>query len=261
MLRIVAGGQPDRAIVALFCADDFAGRVCFVSGEQLEIAIIRTDNVEQIGESIVVVVADVRPKERLGDRTRRIRFVKDFNQALEDLLCEISLRGVANLIARAIENDAGVIAIAPYCVTSVDPRPLSEEEMIVAGVLGQRPTIKHLIHHQQAHPVAQIEELRRRRIVSRANGVYANLLQDFEATFPCAPRNRCSKSAGIMMEAHHLELDIPTVEPETASGIEMKLANSEGGLFFVHDRFPRDYSGQCSIKNGVVEIPPPGIPD
>src|SRR6185503_10068653 len=89
MLRIVAGSQPDRAIVALLRADDLASQIDFVSCKQFQVAIVRADHIEQIGEPIVVIMADIWAKQPLSNRTGRIRLVKSVDQALENLLCKI----------------------------------------------------------------------------------------------------------------------------------------------------------------------------
>jgi hypothetical protein len=52
--------------------------------------------------------------------------------------------------------------------------------MIIVLLLATLPTIERFIHHEKAHAVGKIEQLRRGRIVAGANGVDAHLFQNLE---------------------------------------------------------------------------------
>ena len=60
--------------------------------------------------------------------------------------------------------------------------------MVIILVFARRPAIKRFIHHHEAHAVAQIQQLRRGRIVAGANGVDAHLAQDFQLPLQRAQR-------------------------------------------------------------------------
>ena len=88
-------------------------------GQNLILTIILADYVENVRQSIVVIMTNVRPKERLRDRARRIAFVERSNQRSKSLFCQVSLRRVVNFIAGAVDNYAGVVAIATHRVAHV----------------------------------------------------------------------------------------------------------------------------------------------
>ena len=105
--RIVAQGQPYPAVMALLRADDFARGFCLMSGEQFVVAVIRADDVQHVGQAVVVVMADVRPEQGLGHRPGGIVFVADLDQAFEDALGEFRFRRVVDFVAGAVENELG----------------------------------------------------------------------------------------------------------------------------------------------------------
>ena len=163
--------------MAILSAENLARRFLAVRGQNLVLAIILTYHVKDVRESIIVIMTDVRPKERLRDRARRIAFVERSNQRSKNLFCQVSLRRVMNFIAGAVDNHAGVVAIATYRIAHVDVGPLSEIQMVVVRVFRDRPAVKQLVHHEQAHPIAQIQKLGSRRIVSSPNCIYAKPLE------------------------------------------------------------------------------------
>ena len=154
VFRVVAHKEPTVAVVAVFGADDDARRLGALRGEQFVVAIICSDHVEQIGEAVVVIVADVGPKQRLRDRARRIGLVHHLHQLGENRLGKYPLGRVVNFVAGAVKNDAGMIAVAADGVARVGLRPFVEIEMIVVRIFGDGPAVEDLVHHQKAHAVA-----------------------------------------------------------------------------------------------------------
>ena len=105
-------------------------------------------------------------------RPRRIELVEDVADLGELLHALGTAQVVVDFIARAVDDDAGVIAVAEDGVGHVALPPLAEVEMVVlVGVLADRPDVEHLVHDQEPHAVADVEELGRRRVVGRADGV------------------------------------------------------------------------------------------
>ena len=97
---------------------------------------------------------------------------------------------LADFITGAPENDARVIAIAPQLRAPVLLMPVVEQQMIVVLFLAMLPTIKRFIHHQKAHAVSKLKQLRRGWIVTGANGVDAHLFQNLELPFERAQVER-----------------------------------------------------------------------
>ena len=89
--RMIANGRPLPAVVGVFRANDFARRLLLVRSENFVLAIILPDHVQQIRQPVVVVMAHVRTKERLGRGPRGIVLADDFDEAFENSLGEFSL--------------------------------------------------------------------------------------------------------------------------------------------------------------------------
>ena len=104
--------------------------------------------------------------------------MEQINQGAQDSLGLFLLGRVLNLIAGAVEDDAGVIAVAHHRVAQIGLVPILEVEVVSAlGIrLADGPGIKQLVHDEQSHAVAKVEELRRRRVMCRADGIDAKLL-------------------------------------------------------------------------------------
>ena len=83
-------------------------------------AIILPDHVQNIGKAVVVIIADIGAKQRLGYGTRRVVFMKDLDQAGEDRLCDIGFGRVVYLISGTVNNYARMISVATDHVTDID---------------------------------------------------------------------------------------------------------------------------------------------
>ena len=156
---VVADGEPLVEVVRVFCADDFAGGLLRVGGEDFFRAIILADDVEHVGEAVVVIVTDVGAEEGLGYGAGGIDFVEGVDDALQFSLGEIGLGGVVDFVAGAPEDDAGVIAVTHGGVLGVADVPLVEVQMVVKLVFAHRPHVEHFVHDEEAQAVGEIEEL------------------------------------------------------------------------------------------------------
>ena len=105
--------------------------------------------------------------------------------------------------------------------------------IMAAAILADGPAIEHLVHHQKAQAVAQIEELRGGRIMGGANCVATDLLKEFQPAFPRPEGNGRTQAAGIVMEADAFDTNVFTVEEQTLVGVEADAADAERGLGFI----------------------------
>ncbi len=249
--RIVAQRQPHLAAVLIFGADDLARRLLAVGGEDLVFAIVLPDDVQQVGEAVVVVVTHVGPEQRLRDGPGRVGIMERGDQTLEDPAGEIGLRRVADFIAGAIENDAGVVAVAEHGIARVCLGPLTEIEVVVAGVFGHRPHIEHLVHHQESHAVAEVEEFGGDRVVGGTDGVHAELLEGLQAPFPGADRDGGAECAGVAMKADPFDFEVTAVEPKAGIRVEVEFADTERNGLFV--KAGNLHYG--AVERAVVEVP------
>ena len=69
-------------------------------------------------------------------------------------------------------------------------------------------------HHRHAETVAQVQELRCRRIVSGADGIAAATLQYLQPTLPHPLRNGSPYCPAIMVQVDALHLHLPAIEQE-----------------------------------------------
>jgi len=146
-------------------------------------------------------LAHVRPEQRLGDWPGGIEFVIDRHQVFQNRLGDVRLGRIVNFVAGAIEDDARMIAIAQDGVACVGLEPVAEVEVIVVGILADRPAVKHLVHHDKSLAIAHVEEIRRRWIVGRADRIGAEFFSAPAAVFPTphsapppqTPRRRCER--------------------------------------------------------------------
>ena len=239
----------------VFRADDFARWILLVRGQDFVLPIILADDVEHVCQSVIVVVAGVRAEQRLRHRPGRVGFVGNCHQSPENALCQFRLRRVVNFVAHAVKDDAGMIAVAQNGVAFVRFRPFVEIQMIVVGILGHSPAIEHFVHHQKSHAVAQIEKLRRGRVVRGANGIHSERLQGFQPFFPDTQRHRRAERAAIVMQANALDLEILSVQPEAGVRLEMRVADAEGRRRFVQHRAGRNDFADGVVKLRIVKVP------
>ena len=81
VLGVVAHGDPLVAVVGVLGADDLAGGLVGVGFEDLLLAVVLADDVEEVGEAVVVVVRGVGAEERLGDGAGGVVGVEGVDEA------------------------------------------------------------------------------------------------------------------------------------------------------------------------------------
>ncbi len=104
----------------------------------------------------------------------------------------------------------------------------SREVLVIAlRHLADGPFVEHLRHDEEAHAVAQIEELGGGRIMRGADGVRAHRLEHLEPALPDSLRHRRAQAAGLVMQVDAPHLDPPAIEQEAAVVIVGDAADSE----------------------------------
>ena len=81
-----------------------------------------------------------------------------------------------------------MIAVAAQQRAQVLLVPVGEEQVEVERRLLPLPEVERFVHHEKAHPVGQLEQLGRGRIVAGADGVAAHLPQRLELPLERARR-------------------------------------------------------------------------
>jgi len=80
-------------------------------------------------------------------------------------------------------------------------------------ILGHGPAVEQFVHDQEPYAVAEVKKLGGDGIVGGAQGVAADLLEQFQAPFPGPQGNGRTQAAGIVMEADAFQLEVLAVEP------------------------------------------------
>ena len=110
--------------------------------------------------------------------------------------------------------------------------PFVEEFRVTVVLLGYGPCVRELVHHQEAHPVAEVQELGRRGIVRGADGVTAHFLEHLEAADPGVVVPDRTEGARVMVQAHAFQEGLFAVEVESV-GLPFGLADAEVRLVLV----------------------------
>ena len=221
--------------MAILGAEDLALGFGPMGGDQFVLTIILADNVHELGKATVVDAVLVRPEDCQGDGAGRVELMDEVTLGREELESVFRAQFIADLITGAVDDDAGVVAVAEDGIARIGLPPLPEVAVVTLfGIwLTDGPAIERLVHDEKAHAVAEVEELGRGRIVGGADGVATDLLEAFEAAFPDAQGHSRTHSAAIVVEADTFDLHVLAIEVETGSGVEPKLADAERGHFIV----------------------------
>ena len=179
-----------------------------------------------------------------GDRPGRVLAVKDVDQPAQH---RHTIRGALfpDLVPRAPEHDRRMVPVAADEVHHVALRPLREVLVVALGHLADGPFVERLVHDEEAEPVAQIEELRGRRVVRGADGVGPHGLQRLEPAAPDRFRHGRAEAARVVMQVHAPHLHPAAVEQEPAILVVGDGADAErrGGQVGAAARRPRPPNG------------------
>src|SRR5258705_4477965 len=148
-----------------------------------------------------------------------------------------------------------MIAVAAHDVTGINQRPVFEIEMIVVGILRNGPAVEHFIHNQKAHAVAQVEKLRRRRIVGGADSVDAKLPEQLESARPHTERHGGAERAAVVMHCNAFELEVAAVEPEARRRIEMVFAYAEGSRLVINGGIAGADLRDGALEGRMIDVP------
>ena len=216
-------------------------------------------------------------------RPRGILPVTDRRQPVTDVpFVRIAL--LPHLVADGPEDDAGMVAVPPDQGDQILLHPFVEERGITVGLLGDSPGVRQLVHDEEAEPVAEVQQFRRGRIVGRADGIAAHLLELEQAPLPHRIVPGCAQSTRIVVQAHALQehplaveieavrlpfgLAVPISDPVSLDGrpvlrlhadkdvVQMRRGRRpeiRPGQFF-HDHLPVRHGRQGLLSEGYLEV-------
>ena len=107
--------------------------------------------------------------------------------------------------------------------------PLIEVLVVSELDLAVCPLVERLVHHQEAQPIAQIEELGRGRVVRGADRVDAHFLEQFQTARPHGFGHGGSDRAAGVVQVYPQHLHPLAVEQESAIRVEGDVPDPEGG--------------------------------
>ena len=111
-----------------------------------------------------------------GDRPGGIFGMNDVAKSLREARPIL----LVDLVADAPHDHAGVTSFPPNHGLQVPGVPGVEEPAVIAGRFAPPPAVKRLNHHQKAHPIGQVKQLGRGRIVRRPDGIETRRLQQLD---------------------------------------------------------------------------------
>ena len=206
-------------------------------------------------------------------RVRRIRHIAageglvELELALVQDRVRIRVVGVVYLVADAPQEDGGMVAVAAHHVGDVALAPLVEEvgravhrgRAAVAALdpflLVELPLVEGLVHHQEAEPVAQVVEDRGLGVVGRADRVGADGLEVHEPALPDFSRDHGSEHAGVVVQAHALDLAVDPVEGESRVGVEGQRADAHRHFGLVKGLLAGGEGHLQRVEIRVVDVP------
>ena len=136
--------------------------------------------------------------------------------------------------------------------------PFLEQFGIAVFFLGNGPGVGELVQHQEAHSVAQVQELRGRGIVRGADGVAAHFLKHFEAADPGVFVPDGAQGARVVMQAHALEEGLLAVQIETV-GAPFGLADAERCFISIQYLVGRFHGGAGQVHHRIIGAPEGGV--
>ena len=139
-----------------------------------------------------------------------------------------------HLVAYRPHQDRGVITVAQNQIRQVALVPLIKETgIVVLGFLAP-PHVKALIHHNESHRVAHVQQLWCWGIMRGTNGVHTHRLQFGQLAMEGILIEGSTQAAKVVMLTHTIDLKVLSIQPEACLGIKLKVTETCGSLHFVH---------------------------
>ena len=110
--------------------------------------------------------------------------------------------------------------VPPHPFRNALPVGFGEKPGVVIGRFGHFPHVVQLVHHQEAHPVAQVQQLPGRGVVGCADGVDAHVLHDPELPFRRLLIKGRAQGPQVVMQAHAVELHGLAVQEKALFRVE-----------------------------------------
>ena len=126
-----------------------------------------------------------------------------------------------------------MVAVAENQVGEVALVPLVEEAGIVVLRLLTSPHIERFVHHDQSHRIAHIEQFGCWRIMRAADRIHTHRLEFGKFAVEGIFIQCCTQATKVVVLANTIKFEVLAIEPEARLGIELKVAEACGGLYFI----------------------------
>jgi len=140
-----------------------------------------------------------------------------------------------------------VIAVAQHHIGEITLVPLIEETGIVVLRLTAAPHIKALIHDNEAHGIAHVQQFRGGRVMRTTDGIDTHGLEFGEFAMESILVEGCTQATKVVVLADTIEFDVLAIQPEACLGVELEIAEACGGFYFIDDFAFDDQLGADSV--------------
>ena len=179
----------------------------------------------------------------------------------------IRIIGIIDLVSDAPQNHAGMVPVPPDHAGQILLMPL-RKVLGIAEVLRRidimalppfvfdaLPLVERLVHDQKAQTVAQIQQVRIRRVMRRPDGIASHRLQLLQPDRPDFPGNSRPQASRVVMNAYALQLHIPPVQEKALIRVKPEDPDAEGKLLRVPDpAVPQGFAAQ-RIQVRILRAP------
>ena len=135
-----------------------------------------------------------------------------------------------HFIADAPDEDGGMVAVAEYQVGQIAFVPVVEVTGIVMGCFSFPPHIECLVHHDEAHTVAKVEQFRCGRVMGTTDAVTAHFFQYLQLAFDGTEVDGCAQTSQVVVHTDTVYLHLFSVQDESFLCIETKSTDADRGI-------------------------------
>jgi len=111
--------------------------------------------------------------------------------------------------------------------------PLLPVHGVIVFIFLFGPHVENLIHDQESHPVAQLQEFGCRRVVGGTDGVTPHPFEDLQLPFRCPPVKGTPQRSQVMVQVNPFDLQRISVQGKPPGGMEFIIPDAERGIHVI----------------------------
>ena len=152
-----------------------------------------------------------------------------------------------------------MVTVAQHQIGEIALVPLVEETGIVVLGLLASPHIKRLVHDNQTHGVAHVQQLRSRRIMGTTDGVHTHRLQFREFAVEGIFVDSGTQTSKVVMLANAIQFKVLSIEPEACRRVKLKVTETRSCHNFIDDFAVNDQLRTYFIYIRILTRPLSGL--